>query len=73
MLATDYPLLEIFWTILIFFGFVVLALDSVHRVSQTSSAEATSGGWGKAAVDRVRRDHPVARSPSFTYSPSTTA
>ena len=47
MLATDYPLLEIFWTILIFFGFVVW-IWILFTVFADIFRRSDIGGWGKA-------------------------
>jgi hypothetical protein len=47
MLATDYPLLEIFWTILIFFGFVVW-LWILFTVFGDIFRRSDIGGWAKA-------------------------
>ena len=47
MLATDYPLLEIFWTILIFFGFVVW-IWILFTVFGDIFRRSDIGGWGKA-------------------------
>ena len=47
MLATDYPLLEIFWTILIFFGFVVW-LWILFTVFADIFRRRDIGGWAKA-------------------------
>jgi Phospholipase_D-nuclease N-terminal len=49
MLAvTDYPLLEIFWTILIFFGFVVW-IWILFTVFADIFRRRDIGGWAKAA------------------------
>ena len=49
MLLGDYPLLDVFWTILIFFGFVIwisvlmmVLYDNFHRRDQSGLAKA---GW----------------------------
>src|SRR5260370_16319892 len=47
MLATDYPLLEIFWTILIFFAFVVW-IWILFAVFADIFRRRDIGGWGKA-------------------------
>jgi Phospholipase_D-nuclease N-terminal len=47
-LATSYPLLEVFWTILIFFGFVVW-IWILFTVFADLFRRQDIGGWGKAA------------------------
>ncbi len=47
MLATDYPLLEVFWTMLIFFAFVVW-LWVLFTVFADIFRRRDIGGWGKA-------------------------
>src|SRR4030088_225678 len=47
MLATDYPLFEILWTILIFFAFVVW-IWIVFTVFADIFRRSDIGGWGKA-------------------------
>jgi len=47
MLATDYPLLEVFWTMLIFFAFVVW-LWVLFTVFADIFRRREIGGWGKA-------------------------
>lgn len=47
LLATDYPLLEIFWTILIFFGFVIW-IWILFTVFGDIFRRHDIGGWGKA-------------------------
>lgn len=47
-LATSYPLLEVFWTILIFFGFVVW-LWILFTVFADLFRRHDIGGWAKAA------------------------
>jgi hypothetical protein len=47
MLATDYPLLEIFWTMLIFFAFVVW-IWILFTVFADIFRRIDLGGWGKA-------------------------
>lgn len=47
MLATDYPLLEVFWTMLIFFAFVVW-IWILFTVFADIFRRDDIGGWGKA-------------------------
>jgi hypothetical protein len=47
MLATDYPLLEVFWTMLIFFGFVIW-IWVLFTVFADIFRRRDIGGWGKA-------------------------
>ena len=47
MLATDYPLLEVFWTMLIFFAFVVW-IWILFTVFADIFRRRDIGGWGKA-------------------------
>jgi hypothetical protein len=61
MLATDYPLLEVFWTMLIFFAFVIWDLGSVHRVRR-HLPPTRHRGVGQGALDCLRRDpHQIAK------------
>ncbi|HUH81369.1 MAG TPA: PLDc N-terminal domain-containing protein [Solirubrobacteraceae bacterium] len=46
-IATSYPLLEVFWTILIFFGFVVW-IWILFTVFADLFRRQDIGGWGKA-------------------------
>jgi ABC-type multidrug transport system fused ATPase/permease subunit len=47
-IATSYPLLEVFWTILIFFGFVVW-IWILFTVFADLFRRRAIGGWGKTA------------------------
>jgi len=46
LIATDYPLLEVFWTMLIFFGFVVW-IWILFTVFADIFRRRDLGGWGK--------------------------
>jgi hypothetical protein len=48
VIAADYPLLEVFWTILIFFAWVAWIWTAVAILSDVFSRRDISG-WGKAA------------------------
>ena len=49
LIAADYPFLDVLWTMIIFFFWVIWIWIADHRASATSSAAHDIGGWDKAA------------------------
>ena len=66
-IAADYPFLDVLWTMLIFFAWVIWFWILIVVLSDAFRRHDLSG-WSKA-VDRLRDRPPVHRSPGLPHRP----